>query len=750
VAAYAVLLALAAYFVLQVQSDPSIDRLIVASDPDYQDTAAFHKIFPEGQHVILLAEASDPFSPSVLTRVDAIEERLRAIPHVDPVSLISAYRRLKPDFAPTPEHAEALRRFATGTDLFRKQALVGDGFLGVPVALDVAGSEDRDRTLAAIDAALAPFEGNPAPLLRLTKVGGPYVDAYLERETGRASRRYFPLFGAFVVALNLALYRSFRALAAFLLSLAASVALTVGFAGVVGFAFTIVSSLVPLTVMVTCSATLVYIHSRFVDLPEGRSVADHHVFALSNKLVACTASIFAAAVGFAALSVSAIRPIREMGIWVAAGLAITWVVAFTLFPALQRILKTPTRRQRAIAGERFPRLVAAIPLFSYRFRFVLVPAALALSAGGVIAILGAKGFVAPMRLETDALDYIDRDTPIYQATRRLEKAISGLSVTEIWIEAPPGGILEPGVLRGLEELSLGLEGDPRVGSVVGPTTLLRFVRYASGRGDRLPDDPSEWPRLSADLEQLLLQEPSLREFVDVGSLTHAHLTVIDRSLGFADYRGLTDLVRQAWSRAAASNPALAECRMRVVGQGLLQAKIAHFLVPTLVESVAIAAAVIFFSFLLVFRSPAARVLAVIPSLFAILVMFLLMRVLRIPLNVATILIASTVLGASENDQVHFFYHYQEMRRAGGSRDAALRHALLVAGKAIVFATLINAAGFSALALSPLPPMRQFGIISACAFVLSMVADFTVLPAALWIFHRDRPDVLKSARTAESG
>ena len=128
----------------------------------------------------------------------------------------------------------------------------------------------------------------------------------------------------------------------------------------------------------------------------------------------------------------------------------------------------------------------------------------------------------------------------------------------------------------------------------------------------------------------------------------------------------------------------------------------------------------------------------IPTLFAILVMFLVMRLTGIPLNIATILIASTVLGASENDQIHFFFHFQE-KRAGDTTEEALRHALLIAGRGILFATLINTCGFLALALSGLPPMRQFGIISASAFLLSMLASLTALPAAVWIFSGEKPD-----------
>jgi predicted RND superfamily exporter protein len=108
------------------------------------------------------------------------------------------------------------------------------------------------------------------------------------------------------------------------------------------------------------------------------------------------------------------------------------------------------------------------------------------------------------------------------------------------------------------------------------------------------------------------------------------------------------------------------------------------------------------------------------------------------LNVATILIASTVLGTSENDQIHFFYHFLEKRK-NGTVEEALRHTLLVSGKAIFFATLINAGGFMAFVMSDLPPIRQFGLLSAVALAMSMIADFTALPAALWLVFREKPD-----------
>jgi hypothetical protein len=60
---------------------------------------------------------------------------------------------------------------------------------------------------------------------------------------------------------------------------------------------------------------------------------------------------------------------------------------------------------------------------------------------------------------------------------------------------------------------------------------------------------------------------------------------------------------------------------------------------------------------------------------------------------------------------------------------------------------VNAGGFLALALADLPPMRQFGGLTATAFALSMLADFTALPAALWLVSRERP---ASVATPEVG
>jgi len=487
-------------------------------------------------------------------------------------------------------------------------------------------------------------------------------------------------------------------------------------------------------VMVTTTATLVYIHSRYMEPDDAPTLLEHQARVLSNKFLPCSASMFATAVGFAALSVSEIRPVREMGLWTACGLVVAWVTCFSLFPALQSMLRAPMRSGSVREQKWFLAFVDLLVPTTRRYRWSLVTGALVIMACGAAALFGIPGKLAPLTLETDALTYVNPSERVAQDTRRFEQS-NGLDVIDLWLQTRPGHALDADFLRAVELLTRRLEQNPAVDAVDGPTSVLRWARYIQSGSDQLPTAPADWQKLAADLEQIMLTEPGARNYVDVADLASVRLSIRGRGELFGPSGAMRRFVLQTWAAAQASDPALRDVKGRLAGKGVLSGEITERLLPTLTQSFALTAGVIFFGFLLVFRSPSARLMTMIPSLFAILSVFIVMRVVGIPLNIATILIGSTVLGATENDQVHFFYHFQEGRE-NNSTAAALRHAMLVAGRPIVFATLINASGFLALALSDLPPMRQFGIVSASAFVLALLADFSALPAALWILSRD--------------
>ncbi|HXP24840.1 MAG TPA: MMPL family transporter, partial [Steroidobacteraceae bacterium] len=678
------------YGALRIPTDSSIDRLIVSSDPVAQATREFERVFPEGEQALIVLEAPDPLSPAVLQGVDQLERQLDQIPKVAAHSLLTLYFRSTPPASIDADEAAKLRAFATGTSLVRRAGLMGDHYLGIGLELKVNSPTERDQVLAAIDARVLPIEATGHPFTAVRRVGAPWLDAWLEKQTGESTKKFMPLFGIFLLTLVFIVYRSWRALAAIILTLGSAVAIAVGFGELLGFSNSVVSTLVPLTVMVTTTATLVYIHSRYME-PDGAPPLEHHARALANKFLPCTASMFATSVGFAALTVSDIRPVREMGLWTACGLIGAWVACFTLFPALQSVLRAP-RRLEAMTDEKwFGKFVDVLVPATRRYRWFLVAGAVIIMLCGATSLFGIPGKLAPLELETDALTYVNPREPVAQDTRQFVQT-NGLDVQDLWLQTQPGHALDPEFLRSVDLLAQRLEQHPGINAVDGPTTLLRWARYIQSRSDQLPTAPDAWPKLAADLEQILLTEPSARSYVDVADLSSVRLSIRGRAEVFGPSGAMRKFILQTWNEAQASDPNFKSVHGQMAGNGVLSAIITERLLPTLTQSFAITASVIFLAFLVVFRSPSARLMTMIPSFFAILSVFIVMRVAGIPLNIATILIGSTVLGATENDQVHFFYHLQE-GRASGSTSGALKHAMLTAGRPILFATLINTSGF---------------------------------------------------------
>ncbi len=740
VALFAVLCAPCAWFAVKVDQDNSVDRIISQEDPQFRATKEFEKVFGGGEYAVLILEADDALSQPVLARADALEKEIAAIPGIQTKSILAAYREARAGFDPTPEGAAELKKFVTGTDIFKRQGLCGDHFLILGMVLDVAGRPDRDAKLAKIEDAVAKIGAGP-PLSAVRRVGKPYVNHYFDEAQIRSGPRYFGLFAVFAIGLVLWLFRSWRTLVAFLATLGVCLAILMGFVGLRHGTFTLVSPMVPMTVLITATATCVYLHSRYAQRPEGVALLDHHVFALSNKFLACTASVFAATVGFAALYVSEIGPIRDMGMWVSVGLVGTWLTAFTLFPALQSILKTPTQLEQKAAAPWFERFARAIPDFSYRWRWPLVMGSLVLSAGGGVAVFGLGHWVAPMQPLTEPLEYVSRSSPVYQDAARAKQLLPGTSLTQVWLKGKGAGvsISEPKMLNGLNAFEQALAHDEQIGAAIGLPSILRLARYAGEGSDAWPDDEEGVDTLAELLEGIVTRAPeAMRQFVN-RSLTDTEMTVLSHAGDYESYARLDGRIRAHWDEAVAKYPELGkELDLAIVGMGPLQAKMSRALVPTLTESFALTAGIIFLTFLVVFRSGAARIMTMLPSLFAILVMFVVMRLTAMTLNIATILIASTVLGTSENDQIHFFYHFLEGRKTG-TVSQALTHTLLISGRAIFFATVINAGGFLAFTIADLRPFWQFGSLTAIALVLSMIADFTALPAALWLIFREKPD-----------
>ena len=85
--------------------------------------------------------------------------------------------------------------------------------------------------------------------------------------------------------------------------------------------------------------------------------------------------------------------------------------------------------------------------------------------------------------------------------------------------------------------------------------------------------------------------------------------------------------------------------------------------------------------------------------------------------------------------IHVVNRFQEDRRERADVADAMHHTLAHTGGALIGSAMTTVAGFGVLVLSSVPPMRQFGMVTAMTIALALVTSLTVLPAMLALYAR---------------
>jgi predicted RND superfamily exporter protein len=170
----------------------------------------------------------------------------------------------------------------------------------------------------------------------------------------------------------------------------------------------------------------------------------------------------------------------------------------------------------------------------------------------------------------------------------------------------------------------------------------------------------------------------------------------------------------------------------VTGMVLRLVEAQQDLVSSQLRSLGLACAVIFVVIGLGLRSWRLGLLSVPPNLLPVVVVFALMAVARIPLDAATVMVASVTLGIAVDNTIHLLATFQRERWLGGSRRLAAARAADHVGAAMLVTTTTACIGFFSLCLSAFVPIREFGLLAGSALVVALAAALWMVPAMLTV------------------
>jgi len=125
-----------------------------------------------------------------------------------------------------------------------------------------------------------------------------------------------------------------------------------------------------------------------------------------------------------------------------------------------------------------------------------------------------------------------------------------------------------------------------------------------------------------------------------------------------------------------------------------------------------------------------------------------MYILDIPLNIMTITIASLTVGLGVTYGIHITHRFLENVEKYPTIDEAGHNTVISTGIALFGAAATTIAAFGMLIFSLLPPMQQFGGISALTIFFSFISCVFILPTFLriWAIFREKQGTLRTEKT----
>ena len=132
-------------------------------------------------------------------------------------------------------------------------------------------------------------------------------------------------------------------------------------------------------------------------------------------------------------------------------------------------------------------------------------------------------------------------------------------------------------------------------------------------------------------------------------------------------------------------------------------------------------------FLVLFRSISLALIGIVPNVLAAALVLGMMGLLGIPLDMMTITIAAITIGIAVDNSIHYIYRFREEfpNSSGYLETLHICHANI--GKAVFYTSCTIIFGFSILVLSNFFPTIYFGVLTALAMLVALLAALTLLP-----------------------
>jgi predicted RND superfamily exporter protein len=537
---------------------------------------------------------------------------------------------------------------------------------------------------------------------------------------------------AFIVVILAVSFGSLRWVILPLTACLASALIMVGYLGLVQWPVTVVSSnFISLLLIITLSL-VIHLIVRYREVAEHDETASQFQLiseTVRSKFVPCIYTAVTTMVAFGSLLVSGIRPVIDFGWMMVIGISISFILAFTLFPAALILMKRSSHESKA---------GFTTGVMSSLANFIQRNSNLTLLLFIVLAAIGLSG-LPQLSVENRFIDYYKEDTEIYQGMTLIDDQLGGTTPMDVIIDAPKSDFADDefandgditsssywfnsyGLLE-VAEIHKYLESLPETGKVLSIHTAMQLLEELND-GEPYTDFKLAvvYKRLPPDVKEALI-DPYLSEN---GNQLRFSIRIYesDKSL---QRQALLDKIRKHLTTELDLKPE----QVNLSGMAVLYNNLLQSLFQSQILTIGAVFFAILIMFIILFRAIKLSIATIIPNMVAAGLILGLMGWIGIPLDIMTITIAAISIGIGVDDSIHYVHRFREEYAVDNDYWAAIKRSHRSIGHALYYTTVTVVLGFSILVLSNFIPTIYFGVLSGLAMTTALLANLMLLPVLI--------------------
>ena len=521
----------------------------------------------------------------------------------------------------------------------------------------------------------------------------------------------------------------------------------VGVLGFVNWDVTVISSNFISLMLILTIAMNVHLAVRYKQLCSEmtNSKQSEIVFLTTQKMVwPCLYTALTTICAFTSLVFSGIKPVIDFGWMMTIGLSVTFLTSFTLFPSMLLLLE---KKEGSFNDEGQSRFTGALAYLAKNHGNKI------LLLSGLLIVITIFG-ITKLKVENSFINYFKEKTEIYQGMKLIDEKLGGTTPMDIVInfkkekvEADENTVLSDDDELGLEDdfFDLGseteinvedywftstkiqqiekvhdyLENLPEIGKVLSLTSL---IRVAEDLNEGKEFDPFELNVIYKKLPEKLktnVVDPYISIENDEARI---NLRILDSS---KDLRR-KELIERI-SNDFKNKLDLKEDQFQIAGVLVLYNNMLQSLFDSQIKTLVFVMLGIAIMFIILFRSITLSVIGIIPNFIAAISILGIMGLLKLPLDMMTITIASITIGIAVDNSIHYIYRFREEFNKIKDYEKTVDLCHMSVGRAIFNTSVTIIFGFSILVLSNFIPTIYFGLFTGLAMLIAMLAVLTLLP-----------------------